>query len=129
VLEVLDLVGIYLLLAESSSQENPQGNCFFCYLVHSAVPFKNSDACGGHRLRRAAVIFAQTRSRTGLMYLLFSSSFFLFSSFSPSLPLYLLFLLFPLFAFSLPPGFSLTPVSVQSPPKFPERQHEKRLPA
>jgi hypothetical protein len=117
--------------ARPSSQENPQGNCFFCYLVHSTVPFKNSDACGEHRLRRAGVIFTQTRSRTGLMYLLLSSPFFLFSSFfffssSPSTSPFSFFLLF---AFSLPPGFSLTPVSVQSPPKFPERQHEKRLPA
>jgi len=76
--------------------------------VNSEVPLKNSDACGGHRLRRASFILAQTRSRTGLMHLLF----FFFS-----LPFLLLFLslFLPLFAFSLPPGFSLIPISVQSP--------------
>ena len=108
---------LFLLYALESvstgSQENPQGNWVFCYLVNSEVPLKNSDACGGHRLRRAIFILAQTRSRTGLMHLLFSSFLFLFSfSSSPSSPSLSF---FPLFASSLPPGFSLTPISVQSP--------------
>jgi hypothetical protein len=78
--------------------------------VNSEVPLKNSEACGGHRLRRAIFILAQTRSRTGLTHHPFSSFLFLFSfSSSPSSPsLYF----FPLFAFSLPPGLFLTPISV-----------------
>jgi hypothetical protein len=76
--------------------------------VNSQVPLKNSDACGGHRLRRASLILAQTRSRTDLIHFLF----FFFS-----LPFLLLFLslFIPLIAFSLPQGFSLIPISVQSP--------------
>jgi hypothetical protein len=71
--------------AVAKKTHKAQGNCFFGYTVHSTASFKNNDACGRPRLRRAYVVFAQTRSRTGLMYLIFSSSLFLFSSFSPSL--------------------------------------------
>jgi hypothetical protein len=75
-------MGVLLLIPRerSSSQENPQA-------TRQPVANKTYKATVFFVIWSIVQIFAQTRSRTDLMYLFFSSALFLFTSFSPSLPL------------------------------------------